>query len=549
MSSPQGDPDPSEPNLSAMDEDAKDPPPTSKYPPNQRVLLLGVDHVPKNVIVSTLVRLVDAFRRLPPTLRTRPSGRGIILSHPQAQVLFDLDLAEDMFGARTKFTVTQSVPRSPSIFIRGIPRNITNDDLLDLIQGACHVRRLRTSPSKAFIRVTSKVAAARLIRDGARVGRSNLICEVPLRQVCPRCFSTDHSRCDNNPKCFRCGSLDHMLKDCDQPIKCLHCDQNEDHFTRDCSQLRQWQRDCQRQDEEALLKLIPTLQDSLNGAEDPDPELPIRQQRHVEASRQDDGTRTYAQIVNSKIKARRQKRSRRQPNSNPAPANQPRNRRREDEADHRTAPNPVVAILDSIDTTGLKPQTSQFIRQKMQASLMDVLQTWMAQTNAMIKTAMELDKQADDEVKTHGMTNRQASRFDSGVWTITCQCGESFPMKDADVHETACELTRTQKKRDRRSSNTTDDDDDLEPIVIHDHGEPNQGPTATPKKKPSGSKRTPDAVRKLKGTIPSMFGTMDTPSDFDVESAPTTPTRSKSQQPHSQDSSRKSRQKHRAGGR
>ena len=213
---------------------------TPKRPPVQRILITGVDELSTSVIGSKLTRICPTLRSTRPTFSKTPSGSGIILSHPSAYSIIDLNLDDKLFGEGYRFKLSRMSNTPPTLFVRGIPKHLTNDDILDAIIGAYKVTRLRTIQSRAYIKFTNEETRALALRDGVTIRNSTLLFEIPLPQSCRRCFSQDHQYCQEPPRCFRCVEDSHTIKDCENEMFCMLCSKT-DHVTRACPKYRRWQ--------------------------------------------------------------------------------------------------------------------------------------------------------------------------------------------------------------------------------------------------------------------------------------------------------------------
>ena len=540
---------------------------------HQRVVLHGVDHVNSSTISSVLGRLHPSFRRPLPTYRPTPSGHGIILTHPEANLLLDLDVPDDLFGSRTRFGVTPLSSSRSSLFVRNIPSDLTNDDLLVIIPGSFKVRRLRNSATKAFVDFTDDQSMALALRDGVTIKRTSLVFEVPNPSPCRVCLSRDHRRCEGRPVCYRCGSPDQLSRVCEQATCCLICGQEGDHTTLKCPDLRQWQDQRREQETKRLLNLVPTVAEALSGVQDKAPTLSRRQQEMMSKGLER-GMKSYADVAASRLNTRRKRmksRRKQKQQDRQVPINHPRISKQQDEPIQPPAnsPRPVPEHpkkdqQDPFNLFGLFADffdLSEFdseVVNNVQSALLDSFKTamtrWIEETNqALDEWRRDLRDQKEQDLT---ISADDAQRLRDGQWKITCACGDSFEYSEGHLHQTRCRLNRPEEKNA-----------DQHPEPVHPSGQPEEVTPRTPSRpkkrsrshhpitppppaKASDSKSTPDKMTQLKldnfrdRVKSDSRSTQPQPRPKNVKSSSESKSKSKSE---ASNSVRKSRSKGRAG--
>ena len=129
-----------------------------------------------------------------------------------------------------KYGVTASV-RSPSYIgvLKRVPEDLNEQSLHELIPRATKV--MQCGSSRAFkVYFESRHELEIFVRNSIKVHYEKLPAEVfvftPRR--CYSCHTVGHlaSECTNQPKCSRCGSVEHTsdrLNPCKQPLFCISC--------------------------------------------------------------------------------------------------------------------------------------------------------------------------------------------------------------------------------------------------------------------------------------------------------------------------------------
>ena len=463
-------------SFSKSAEPLQTPRPPVKRPPRQRLLLSGVDHLPTSTILSSLCRLYEPFRSQRPTLSRAPSKTGVILTHPEAHSLIAQGIPDDIFGPSHRFTMAPMTDQQPRLFLRGIPHQVTNDDLLDAVKGACKVRRLKDIQSRAYVTFTDETTMALTLRDGVTIGRTDLIFEVPHPQCCRTCLSRDHRRCQGNPRCLRCGEEGHMAKSCKAPARCFLCGQDDSHSPLKCPEYRQWQLQRQSLEEVRLLRLIPTLQQSLEGQQDPTPALSRRQSKFLETA-QKDGKKSFAEVLKSRLNRRRKNQKKQRRKKAAQEADRAAKKTPQVQPDPpRAPPNPVEAPPEQVQRPAQvisktprpaptpdaqpprQPKTQQeAIAQFSQAilKLCDIENVEMTHVRPLVKTTQkflsdlfghlkgecEKHKKKPIVTKKPTLSKKYHDKFAQGTWTILCRCGESFQAHEMTKHEATCSWT------------------------------------------------------------------------------------------------------------
>lgn len=434
-----------------------DPQPPQRRRPLQRVLLQGVDEVSPSIVAAVLGRVNTTFKWPVPTFKPTPSGTGVIMSHPEANLLLSDDIPDDLFGSRTRFTVTPRSSTAPTLFVRNITTSISNDDLLVSIPGSFRIRRLKNMTSKAFVYFTDDVSRALVLRDGVTIGRTVLVFEVPKGTLCRVCHSREHQSCSDQPLCYRCGGSDHLANECINIEQCLFCGQEDDHLTRQCPEYHQWQVSKQLEESTRLLTLVPTVQETLSGAQDVTPVLSRRQQKMLQEG-QSKGLTTYADVVKAKLTLSKKRKSKKrkeakakqdQANSQnrSQPQSKPSDKAEKPPSDDQEQPkdqpqhdlNPIDAIIDTFELSGFSPEVAQDLRLELRSDLEKTLKSWADSMTNSIQALLDRHL-AQQESSEKLLSDTEVNNLQSGHWSITCECGDTFTYANRKAHQDQCRL-------------------------------------------------------------------------------------------------------------